>query len=39
MAVVGIIALVIVGLVVLVGLLVGIRSAGDIRRYFKIRSM
>lgn len=39
MAVVGIIATVVVGIIVLVGLLVGLRSIGDIRRYFKIRSM
>ena len=39
MAVVGIIALVLVGLVVLTALVVGLRSLSDITRYFRLRRM
>ena len=39
MRVVGIIATALVGGVAAIGAFVGIRSIGDIKRYFKIRSM
>jgi hypothetical protein len=39
MRTVGIVTTWIVGLAVLVGVAVGIRSAGDMKRYVKIRSM
>jgi hypothetical protein len=39
MKVIGLITVIIVGLVVLVGVLVGLRSIPDIRRYMKIRAM
>ena len=39
MAVVGIIALVIVGIAVLIGLFVGFRSLPDIRRYRRLRRL
>lgn len=39
MAVVGIIALVLVGIVILTALIVGLRSLSDITRYFRLRRM
>ncbi len=39
MKVVGLITVIIVGLVVLVGIIVGLRSIPDVRRYFRIRAM
>jgi len=38
-AVVGIIALVVVGIAVLIGLFVGLRSLPDIRRYRRLRRL
>jgi hypothetical protein len=39
MAVVGIIALVLVGIAILIGLVVGLRSLPDIRRYRRLRRL
>lgn len=39
MRILGIITTFFVGLVVLLGFLLGVRSLADIRRYFRIRSM
>jgi len=39
MAVVGIIALVLVGIVILTALVIGLRSLSDITRYFRLRRM
>jgi len=39
MKVIGLITVIIVGLVVLIGVIVGLRSIPDVRRYLKIRAM
>ena len=39
MKVIGLITVIIVALVVLIGVIVGVRSIPDIRRYLKIRAM
>jgi xanthosine utilization system XapX-like protein len=39
MSIVGEVALAVIALVVLIGLVVGVRSIPDVRRYLKIRSM
>jgi hypothetical protein len=39
MKVIGLITVVIVALVVLIGVVVGLRSIPDVRRYLKIRAM
>jgi hypothetical protein len=39
MRIIGLITVIIVALVVLIGVIVGVRSIPDVRRYLKIRAM